>query len=179
MGNLIQPLEVIQGGTARPGPADIRLDKNLISPHIQAAEYRWVKPALGDEFYTALVEEKGTSSAFTTSAYQALWDSHLKGLCANSVLYEATPFIVHQLGTNGLYLMDNEHGQNAGTDGGKFYQDTLRQRITLQQEMMKDWLCASASALPAFVPSAVGCPETGGCCGSEENEAYNDFGLIL
>jgi len=176
MAQLIQPLEVIQGGTARPSPADIRLDKTLVSPHIQVAEWRWVRPALGEDFYTALVGEKGTSSAFTTSAYQQLWDTNLKALCANSVLYEASPYIVMQLGTNGMYLIDNEYGQNAGLDGAKFYQDTLRQRITLQQSMMKDWLCTSASALPDFVPSAVGCPDCE-CC--EDEEFYNDFGLVL
>ena len=177
MSNLIQPLEVIQGGTARPSPADIRLDKSLVSPHIQAAEWRWVRPALGDDFYTALTEEKGESSAFTTSAYQTLWDTHLKKLCANSTLYEAAPYIVMQLGTNGLYLIDNEYGQNAGMDGVKFYQDTLRQRITLEQSMMKDWLCASAANLTAFVPSAIGCPECE--CSDDGDEFYNDFGLNL
>lgn len=177
MSQLIQPLEVIQGGTARPSPADIRLDKTLVSPHVQAAEYRWVVPALGESFYAALVAEKGTSSAFTTSAYQTLWDSHLKSLCANSVLYEASPYIVMQLGTNGLYLIDNEYGKNAGMDGVKFYQDSLRQRITLQQNMMKDWLCSSAANLPAFSSSAIGCPDTD--CGNDEDELYNDFGLIL
>lgn len=177
MSQLIQPLEVIQGGTARPSPADIRLDKSLVSPHIQAAEYRWVIPALGASFYDVLITEKGTSSAFSTSAYQTLWDSHLKSLCANAVLYEASPYVVMQLGTNGLYLIDNEYGKNAGMDGVKFYQDTLRQRITLQQNMIKDYLCASAGSFPYFSSSAIGCPDSD--CGNNDDEFYNDFGLIL
>lgn len=176
MAQLSQPLEVIQGSTARPSPADIRLDKTLVSPHIPVAEFRWVKDTIGSDFYNALIAEKGDSSAFTTSAYQTLWDTNLKALCANSVLYEAAPYIVMQLGTNGLYLIDNEYGQNAGMDGVKFYQDTLRQRIMVQQQMTKDWLCASASALPDFVPSAVGCPDCE-CCA--DDEFYNDFGLVL
>ena len=262
MSQLIQPLEVIQGGTARPSPADIRLDKTLVSPHIQAAEYRWVRETLGASFYDALVAEKGSfntivpinrvlfydsqtnvlvlpasanlplvtntetnvavyqngqkliqtinytiggstitidinthfdgsnyeviiygkvvsteTSVFTTSAYQTLWDTHLKSLCANAVLYEASPYIVMQLGTNGLYLIDNEYGKNAGMEGVKFYQDTLRQRITLQQNMIKDYLCASASIFPYFSSSAIGCPD--GDCGGDDDEFYNDFGLIL
>lgn len=174
---LIQPLEIIQGGVARPSPADIRLDKTLVSPHTDAAEYRWVRPALGESFYATLIAEKGESSAFSTSAYQSLWTTHLKGLCANATLYEAAPYIVMQLGTNGLYLIDNEYGKNAGMDGVKFYQDTLRQRITLQQNMMKDWLCTSAANLPGFSSSAIGCPESD--CIDTEDEIYNDFGIIL
>lgn len=176
MAQLIQPLEVIQGGTARPSPADIRLDKTLVSPHIQVAEYRWVKDAIGSDFYAALVAEKGDSSAFTTSAYQTLWDTNLKALCANSVLYESAPYVAMQLGTNGLYLIDADYGQNAGLSGVTFYQDTLRQRIMAQQQMTKDWLCASATALPDFVPSAVGCPD---CTCSTDEEFYNDFGFVL
>lgn len=177
MAQLGQPLEVIQGGVDRPSPADIRLDKTLVSPHIQPAEYRWVRETLGSSFYDVLVAEKGTSSAFSTSAYQTLWTTHLKSLWANAVLYEAAPYIVMQLGTNGLYLIDNEYGKNAGMDGVKFYQDTLRQRITLQQTMIKDYLCASASSFPYFSASAIGCPDSN--CGNNEDEFYNDFGLIL
>ena len=57
MSQLIQPSEVISGGVARPTPADIRLDKSLISPHIQDAEYRWIVPVLGVTFYDALVAD--------------------------------------------------------------------------------------------------------------------------
>ena len=176
MANLGQPIEVIQGGTDRPTPADIRLDKTLVSPHISVAEFRWVKDAIGSDFYAALVAEKGDSSAFTTPAYQTLWETNLKSLWANAVLYEATVFAVMQLGTNGLYLIDNEYGKNAGIEGAKFYQDTLRQRIMTQQQMTKDWLCASASAIPDFVPSAVGCPD---CSCTSDDDFYNDFGLVL
>jgi hypothetical protein len=177
MAQLIQPLEVIQGGVDRPSPADIRLDKTLVSPNIQPAEYRWVRETLGASFYDVLVTEKGTSSAFATSAYQTLWTTHLKSLCANAVLYESVPYVVMQLGTNGLYLIDNEYGKNAGMDGVKFYQDTLRQRITLQQTMIKDYLCASAGSFPYFSASAIGCPN--GDCGDENDDFYNDFGLVL
>ena len=175
MPQLIQPLEVIQGGTARPSPADIRLDKTLVSPHIQVAEFRWVKDAIGGSFYNALIAEKGDSSAFTTPAYQTLWDTNLKALCANATIYESVTYIGMQLGTNGLYLNNNEYGENAGVNGVKFYQDSMRQRIMVQQQMTKDWLCTSATALPDFIPSAVGCPD----CYCIDDEFYNDFGLVL
>ena len=96
MSQLIQPSEVISGGVARPTPADIRLDKSLISPHIQDAEYRWIVPAIGVTFYDTLVADKGKLTAFTSTAYQQLWDSQLKSFCANAVLYEASPYMVMQ-----------------------------------------------------------------------------------
>ena len=179
MAQLIQPLEVIQGGTGRPSPADIRLDKNLVSPHIKDAEFRWVRPYLGEDFYNALTTEKGTSSAFTTDAYQDLWDEHLKELCATSVLYETAPYLTIQAGTNGLFTINNEYGNNVGIEGAKFYQDTLLQRIQTKRERMKEWLCASAANLPDFAPSAIGCPSSAGCDCEESTDIYNTLGFII
>jgi len=174
---LIQASEITQGGIARPGPTDIRMDNALLSPHIQAAEWAWVAPILGDTFYDALQAEKGNSSAFTTSAYQTLWDTHLKALCSNASIYEAAPFVVMQLGSNGLYLNSQEYGSTFGIDGVKFYQDTLRTRIARQQERMKDWLCTCAANLPAFDSSAMGCPS--GCDSDATPNIYNALGLVI
>lgn len=174
---LIQASEITQGGIARPGPTDIRMDNALLSPHIQAAEWAWVAPILGDTFYDALQAEKGNSSAFTTSAYQTLWDTHLKALCSNASIYEAAPFVVMQLGSNGLYLNQQDYGSNVGIDGVKFYQDTLRTRIARQQERMKDWLCTCAANLPAFDSSAMGCPS--GCDSDATPNIYNALGLVI
>ncbi len=173
---LIQASEVTQGGIARPAPTDIRFDNALLSPHIQAAEWAWVEPVLGTSLYEALQTEKGNSSAFTTSSYQTLWDVHLKQLCANASIYEAVPFVVMQLGSNGLYLNQQDYGTNAGTDGVKFYQDTLRTRLSRQQEKMKTWLCSCAANLPAFDASAAGCPVD---CSNDENLIYNNLGIVI
>lgn len=175
---LIQASEVVQGGIARPTPADVRLDQALIAPHIEAAEYRWVLPALGKDFYDALTAEKGASTAFATPAYQTLWGTHLKALCANASLYEAAPFIVIQAGSNGLYLNGNEYGQTAGIDGLKFYQDTLKQRIEVSQRRMRDWLCSCAAALPGFTSSAIGCLDND-CGDTAEHDLYTTIGLVI
>jgi hypothetical protein len=174
---LIQASEVVQGGLARPTPADIRLDQALIAPHTDTAEYRWVIPTLTQDFYDVLTAEKGTSSAFTTPAYQTLWTTHLKSLCANASLYEAAPFMVIQAGSNGLYLNNNEYGSNAGIEGLKFYQDTLKTRLEVGARRMKDWLCTCAANLTGFTSSAAGCPD--GDCPEETTDFYNTFGVVL
>jgi hypothetical protein len=162
---LIQASEVVQGGLARPTPADIRLDQALIAPHTDTAEYRWVIPTLTQDFYDVLTAEKGTSTAFTTTAYQSLWTTHLKSLCANASLYEAAPFMVIQAGCN------------AGIEGLKFYQDTLKTRLEVGAKRMKDWLCTCAASLTGFSSSAAGCPD--GDCPEETTDFYNTFGVVL
>lgn len=173
---LIQASEITQGGIARSGPTDIRFDNALLSPHIQAAEWAWVEPVLGSAFYDALQAEKGNSTAFTTSAYQSLWTAHLKNLCANASIYEAVPFVAMQLGSNGLYLNQQDYGTNVGAEGVRFYQDTLRTRLNRQQEKMKSWLCTCAANLPAFDASAAGCPVD---CEDSTHSIYNNLGLVI
>lgn len=175
---LITPAEVVRGGIARPSPADVALDATLIATHIAPAEYRWVMPTLTEPFYKELISEKGTSSAFSTSAYQTLWTQHLKSLCAEAALYEAAPFMVIQAGSNGLYLNNNEYGNNAGIDGLKFYQDTLRGRLELNARRMRDWLCTCAAFLPGFNSSAAGCPDTG-CWHDSSKDLYSTFGVVI
>lgn len=174
---LITASEVVTGGLSRPNPADIRLDKSLVSPHIDDAEYRWVVDWLGKDFYTVLETEKGTSSAFSTPQYEALWNLHLKALCGFATMYEAAPFIAQQMGTNGIFYMDNEHGQNVEIKGLVFYQDTLKQRIEVKQKRMKDWLCASAANIPYFQASAIGCPETD--CGCDDTSIFSTTGIVI
>lgn len=175
--SLITASEVVTGGLSRPNPADIRLDKSLVSPHLDDAEYRWVVDWLGKDFYTVLETEKGTSSAFSTPQYQALWDLHLKALCGFAVMYESSFFLGMQAGTNGIFYMDNEHGKNVEEKGIIMYQDTLRQRIEVKQKRMKDWLCASAANIPEFQASAIGCPETD--CGCDDTPLFSTTGIVI
>lgn len=174
--SLIQPLEVVQGGINRPAPTDLRLDKNLISAHIEDAEYQWVIPAIGKTLYSYLKANKGTSTAFSNNYYQGLWNDHLKELCATSVLYEASPYIVVQAGTNGLYTINNDYGQNVGIDGVKFYQDTLKQRIEVKQKRVKDYLCTCAVNFTGFVSAEIDCQY----CSEENNiDPTNWMGIII
>jgi hypothetical protein len=175
--SLITASEVVTGGLARPNPADIRLDKSLVSPHLDDAEYRWVVDWLGKDFYTVLETEKGTSSAFSTPQYQTLWNLHLKALCGFAVMYETAPYISMQAGTNGIYYMENEHGENVKASGLTMYQDSLKQRIEVKQKRMKDWLCASAANIPRFQASAIGCPETD--CGCDDTSIFATTGIVI
>jgi len=260
--SLITASEVVTGGLSRPNPADIRLDKSLVSPHLDDAEYRWVVDWLGKDFYTVLETEKGsfgtivptnrqlfpdsqtnilvmpassglsstpnqdtnvavfqngkklltttdytissltitinvlthfnganyeviiygtalttTTTVFTTPQYQALWDLHLKQLCGFAVMYEAAPYISMQAGTNGIYYMNNEHGENVKATGFTMYQDSLKQKIEVKQKRMKDWLCASAANIPYFQASAIGCPETD--CGCDDTNLFSTTGIVI
>ena len=56
MYTLIKPSEVVNGGILRPAPLNSRFDTQLIAPHIQLAEERFVIPVLQPDFYEQLIE---------------------------------------------------------------------------------------------------------------------------
>lgn len=173
---IIKASEVINGGIARPAPADVRFDAMLLSPHIADAEARFVVPILTEDFYGVLEAARSasasnynpslgaTAQAFPSAAeYESLWTEHLREFCAVAVLYEALPFVGLQIQAGGLYLNDTSFGQNAGLQGIKFMQDTLLSKLEVKAERLKSWLCSCAASLDGFNPSATDyCPCSGG-----------------
>lgn len=153
---LIQEQEVINGGGLRPTPLPNSFDALLLTPHIKTAMHRHVRDFLGATFYNALLTEKGTTvsnynedlgglvPAFTTPAYETLWKEYLLELCANAVVYEAIPFIVTQLCSNGILELNIETGTNGGLRAGQYLQDTMLERIKLNKKELREFLCDNA-----------------------------------
>lgn len=188
---LIQPSEVVNGGVLKASPLNARFDVTLIAPHIADAEQLWIVPALGLDFYAALIAAKdGAISNYNTAlgalakafpdaddlsvAYEALWFTHLRDACAWAVYYEALPFIAIQVGSNGPMMAQPDHFQNAGTSGVKFLQDTAKRRLQAKLDALGPYLCTNATSLTGFDNSD--CPDA--TCGSEENpDVLSRFGL--
>ena len=188
---LIQPNEVVNGGVLKPTPINSRFDVTLIAPHIADAEATHVVPVIGQEFYDALIAAKnGVISNYNTAlgsiqkafpatgdeALETLWNTYLMSLCAWAVYYEALPFIAIQTGTNGVFQTSIQYGENAGTDGVKFLQQSVGRRLKSLSSRIGDFLCKNAADYPDFDNS--GC-ETD-CNGKTTTEitSMEDFGLF-
>lgn len=173
---LIQPSEVVNGGLLKATPLNARFDLTLIAPHIADAERLHVVPTICEAFYDALIAKKaGAISNYNTSigpiskafpevadaAYETLWTKHLMSLCCWAVYYEALPFIAMQSGSNGVYIPQGEHAQNAGVSGAKFLQDTALRRLRSLQDVVREYLCANADSFPDFCKSDIctGCDD--------------------
>jgi hypothetical protein len=53
--SLIKPQEVVNTGIYRAAPVNTRFDINIISPHIQSAEERFILPILKKDLYDDMV----------------------------------------------------------------------------------------------------------------------------
>lgn len=179
---LIQPSEIVNGGIVRPIPITARFDSQLLAPHVQGAELKFIKPKLCADLYNDMIAQKNPTpsnynpdvgpivQAFPGNAnYETLWTEYLLALDSYAVMFTALPFISVQTGTNGLYLNDSQFGENAGLKGSKYLQDALlSNQIEPICEAMLDYLCNNAANYPLF-KSDLKCKDCGGCdCGQGE-----------
>ncbi|MEM9822893.1 MAG: hypothetical protein AAF985_17570, partial [Bacteroidota bacterium] len=134
---LTQAQEIVNSGLVRPAPIDVRFDALLLSPHIDFAEKRFVQSVIGKELFNALKTEKANTisnynanygaiqAAFTTEHFELLWKEYLFQFCSICVVYEAIPFIIQQIGSQGLMINNTEFSTSSGVSGGKYIQDAL------------------------------------------------------
>lgn len=187
---LIQPHEVVNGGVLKATPLNARFDISLIAPHIADAERLHVAPVLCEAFYGALITKKdgaisnyNTAIGATVKAFpevadvecENLWTRHLMSLCAWAVYYEALPWIVMQVGSNGAYMPQIETGQNVGVSGVKYLQDTAKRRLDSLADLTREYLCANAASFPDFCKSDIctGCDDE-----APENNVLARYGLM-
>lgn len=178
---LIQPSEIVNGGIVRPVPTTVRFDAQLLAPHVQAAELKFIKYKLCADLYNDMIAQKNPTpsnynpnvgpivQAFPSDPnYETLWTEYLLSLTSYAVFYIALPFISVQTGTNGLYLNDSQFGENAGLKGSKYLQDaTLNNQIEPISDAMLDFLCNNAADYPLF-KSDLKCKDCGCDCGESE-----------
>ena len=163
MYTLIKPSEVVNGGILRPAPLNSRFDTQLIAPHIQLAEERFVIPVLQPDFYEQLIEIQNPNPSNynpklgaiepkfpSDSNLETLWKRHLLHYIALCVTLQSLPHIAMQVGSNGITLSDSTNATNAGPKGLTFLQDTYQGNIKLKRKTLENYLKKNASFFPLY-----------------------------
>ena len=140
--SLIKPQEVVNTGIYRAAPVNTRFDINIISPHIQSAEERFVVPILGMSLYNDMVFYQNPNVSNynpdaglivkkfpTVSAYEDLWEKYLLRFIGYVIYYEALPYLTFQVSSKGIFTNDSEFASNGGLASVKFMQDNTLQKI--------------------------------------------------
>ena len=187
--SIISAFEVLAGGVLRQTSLESRMDQGEIAQHIEDAELRYVKPILGDTFYSNLVSTKLTDScnynedkgaliykyANTQSVdtKEYLFKKYLYKLCALAVYHQALPFIGVKSTNQGVMLNTTEFAQNVGFEGIRFLQQQIMDNISARQAELTKYLEAKKDIFDQYGYGA----DADGC---EENKPYtNTTGIIF
>ena len=172
--SIISAFEVLAGGILRQTSLEVRMDQGEISQHIEDAELHYVRPVLGDTFYTYLVDNKLTDSCnynedkgqliekYDNNDIEALFRRYIYKLCALSVWHQSLPFIGVKSTNQGIMLNNTEFSQNVGFEGVRFLQQQIMDNISTRQADLKKYLEDNKTTFAAFGYSADenGCDET-------------------
>ena len=163
MYTLIQPSEVVNGGILRPAPVGSRFDTQLIAPHIQLAEERFVIPVLQPAFYEHLIEVQNPSPSNynpklgatqpkfpSDSNLETLWKRHLLHYIALAVTLQSLPHIAMQVGANGIAFSESTNATHAGRKGLTFLQDTYQGNLKLKRKTLENYLEKNSSLFPLY-----------------------------
>lgn len=161
--SLIKPQEVVNTGIYRAAPVNTRFDINIISPHIQSAEERFVVPILGMSLYNDMVFYQNSNVSNynpdaglivkkfpTVSAYEDLWEKYLLRFIGYVIYYEALPYLTFQVSSKGIFTNDSEFASNGGLASVKFMQDNTLQKIDNLKPLIEKYLCDNKIDLPLF-----------------------------
>lgn len=187
--SIISAFEVLAGGVLRQTSLESRMDQGEIAQHIEDAELRYVKPILGDTFYSNLVSTKLTDScnynedkgaliykyANTQSVdtKEYLFKKYLYKLCALAVYHQALPFIGVKSTNQGVMLNNTEFAQNVGFEGIRFLQQQIMDNISARQAELTKYLEAKKDIFDQYGYGV----DADGC---EENKPYsNTTGIIF
>lgn len=135
------------------------MDQSEIAQHIEDAERRYIKPILGDTFYSNLIDFKLTDTCnynedkgaiiwkyanlnenTSRRVYERLFQKHLYKLSAYAVWHQALPFIGVKSTNAGIMLNNTEFAQNIGFEGVRFLQQQILDNINARQQELKDYL---------------------------------------
>lgn len=168
--SLIKPQEVVNTGIYRAAPVNTRFDINIISPHIQSAEERFVVPILGTALYNDMVANQNTAvSNYNPDAgalvdkfplnpnYESLWTLYLLRFIGYVIYYEALPYLTFQVSSKGIFTNDSEFASNGGLSAVKFMQDNTLQKIDNLKPLIDKYLCDNKTSFPLFNSKHCGC----------------------
>lgn len=168
--SLIKPQEVVNTGIYRAAPVNTRFDINIISPHIQSAEERFVVPIMGTALYNDMVANQNPLVSnynpdagalvdkFPLNAnYESLWTLYLLRFIGYVIYYEALPYLTFQVSSKGIFTNDSEFASNGGLAAVKFMQDNTLQKIDNLKPLIDKYLCDNKTSFPLFNSKHCGC----------------------
>lgn len=127
-------------------------DEDLISDFILPAQRHYLRPFLGDDFYTEILDEVEASTL--TADNSTLLNDYLKPMVSYYVIYDAWHDITVNVTSAGVMISKSETSFNAGGGEGALARDAKRAMAERWQKdvkkYIKDQQDADSSKFPLF-----------------------------
>jgi hypothetical protein len=163
MSAFIKAIEVVRGGFVRPAPSDTSFDSNLLGPHLDNAEKKYVRDTIGEAFFEELKVQRTSNvinyntalgpiqAAFTNADLEALFlDGKLFNLIALGVINESLSFVHFQITSSGVQTPQAYASQTGTGSDMRYLKDTLKENIAFLQREVTKYLCENATKYTTF-----------------------------
>ena len=156
-------IELVKGGFVRPGPTDTQFDATILDPFIAMAEAKYVRSAVGSDFYDALITNRTANvinynpalgplqNAFADADLEALFrEGNLQQLFAYAIIHEALPNIHFKLSSSGVQVTQASFANPAGAQDMRYLADRYKENIRFLTEEVQSYLCKNKTAYIPF-----------------------------
>jgi hypothetical protein len=164
MASLMKPQEIVNQGIVKVGPQDTRFDAALLSAHLDTSERKYVRDAIGSDFYETL---KTLRNAATINYNANLGpivtmfptEADLENLFINEKLYdllvygaicEALPSIHFKVSSTGVNVNTPNYAVSAGANDMRYLQDRYKENIRFLTEEVRNYLCKNSTLFTPF-----------------------------
>lgn len=164
MSTFIKAREIVTGGFLRVAPVDTQFDPNLLGPFIDLAESKYIRDAIGEDFFEELKARRTPNVASYNAAYpplqimfpndadlEALFiDGKLFNLMAWALLNEALPHTHFQVTSMGVQTPQSLNAQPAQGNDMRYLADRYKNNINFLTKEVQNYLCKNQTKYTVY-----------------------------
>lgn len=144
-----------------PIPLNYNLDE--VKNYVDVAELIWIRPIIGDDFYSELQDEVDNDEL--TEENQTLFLDALYPYLAYAVTLEALPFIWSDINEKGITLNKSDHSESITLKDLTFIEGHLRRQVEARKDFFIKYLDTHLDSFPMYADyKNCGCNGNGGGC---------------
>lgn len=144
-----------------PIPLNYNLDE--VKNYVDVAELIWIRPIIGDDFYSELQDEVDNDEL--TEENQTLFLDALYPYLAYAVTLEALPFIWSDINEKGITLNKSDNSESITLKDLTYIEGHLRRQVEARKDFFIKYLDTHLDSFPMYADyKNCGCNGNGGGC---------------
>lgn len=128
-------------------PININVEPREITPHLEYAEFNFLRGMLGQLLFDDL-KTKYIDQSLNVDEIELV--SYCKAVVAYRALSESLPFLSIKIRNSGAVRLNGENFTSSSTSDIRYLQDHLRQRSEYFERRLSDYLCNNSKLFPLY-----------------------------